>query len=162
MISQASSEQSICFAVKQADGKAAVRALSRRFAESINAGRVSKVCCVHVCLCMFVNAFFLLMEKRVARALLNPPPCCVCAVCLQVEALEGCCVLAAVGQGMVNTKGVSATMMGALAKANVNIKAIAQVSRLARKVLYCSRKLQCCIFSPPIFNSGNSILPSCL
>jgi hypothetical protein len=41
--------------------------------------------------------------------------------------MEGCCVLAAVGQGMVNTKGVSATMMGALAKANVNIKAIAQV-----------------------------------
>jgi len=87
MISQASSEQSICFAVKQADGPAAVRALSRRFAESINAGRVSKV-----------------------------------------EAIEGCCVLAAVGQGMVNTKGVSATMMGALAKANVNIKAIAQGS----------------------------------
>lgn len=44
MISQASSEQSICFAVKQADGQAAKRALSRRFAESINAGRVSKVC----------------------------------------------------------------------------------------------------------------------
>lgn len=48
----------------------------------------------------------------------------------QVEAIEGCCVLAAVGQGMVNTKGVSATMMGALAKANVNIKAIAQVRGL--------------------------------
>jgi hypothetical protein len=31
------------FAVKQAEGQAAVRALSRRFAESINAGRVSKV-----------------------------------------------------------------------------------------------------------------------
>jgi hypothetical protein len=30
-------------------------------------------------------------------------------------------------QGMVARKGVAATMMGALAKANVNIKAIAQV-----------------------------------
>lgn len=37
-------------------------------------------------------------------------------------------MLAAVGQGMVKRKGVAATMMGAMAKANVNIKAIAQVS----------------------------------
>lgn len=44
-----------------------------------------------------------------------------------VERIDNCCVLAAVGQGMVQRKGVSATMMGALAKANVNIKAIAQV-----------------------------------
>jgi len=58
---------------------------------------------------------------------------CACA-CMQVEAIEGCCVLAAVGQGMVNTKGVSATMMGALAKANVNIKAIAQVRPRAAQV----------------------------
>lgn len=42
--------------------------------------------------------------------------------------MDNCCVLAAVGQGMVQRKGVAATMMGALAKANVNIKAIAQVS----------------------------------
>lgn len=45
-----------------------------------------------------------------------------------VDRLDSCCVLAAVGQGMVQRKGVAATMMGALAKANVNIKAIAQVS----------------------------------
>jgi hypothetical protein len=44
-----------------------------------------------------------------------------------VERIDHCCVLAAVGQGMVQRKGVAATMMGALAKANVNIKAIAQV-----------------------------------
>lgn len=44
-----------------------------------------------------------------------------------VQAIHRCCVLAAVGQGMVNRKGVAATMMSALAKANVNIKAIAQV-----------------------------------
>jgi aspartokinase len=44
-----------------------------------------------------------------------------------VERIDNCCVLAAVGQGMVKRKGVAATMMGALAKANVNIKALAQV-----------------------------------
>jgi aspartokinase len=43
-----------------------------------------------------------------------------------VQKIEHCCVLAAVGQGMVNRKGSAATMMGALAKANINIKAIAQ------------------------------------
>jgi aspartokinase/homoserine dehydrogenase 1 len=49
-----------------------------------------------------------------------------------VQAIHRCCVLAAVGQGMVNRKGVAATMMSALAKANVNIKAIAQVGSAAR------------------------------
>jgi len=87
MISQASSEQSICFAVKKSDGDQAARVLQKRFADSISAGRVSAV-----------------------------------------QKIEGCCVLAAVGQGMVNRKGVAATMMSALAKANVNLKAIAQGS----------------------------------
>ncbi|PNW69854.1 hypothetical protein CHLRE_18g749447v5 [Chlamydomonas reinhardtii] len=87
MISQASSEQSICFAVKGTDGDAAQRVLNERFADSISAGRVSAV-----------------------------------------QVIPHCCVLAAVGQGMVARKGVAATMMSALAKANVNIKAIAQGS----------------------------------
>lgn len=56
-------------------------------------------------------------------------PCCRCCSVSAVERIDNCCVLAAVGQGMVQRKGVAATMMGALAKANVNIKAIAQVSR---------------------------------
>ncbi|KAG2486268.1 hypothetical protein HYH03_015092 [Edaphochlamys debaryana] len=87
MISQASSEQSICFAVAGTDGEAAAKVLSERFAESIAAGRVSAI-----------------------------------------QVIPRCCVLAAVGQGMVARKGVAATMMGALAKANVNIKAMAQGS----------------------------------
>lgn len=45
--------------------------------------------------------------------------------------LDNCCVLACVGEGMVANKGVAATMMGALAKSNVNIKAIAQVGGAA-------------------------------
>ena len=87
MISQASSEHSICFAVKAAEAPTAVRVLEKRFADAIAAGRVSSVGCI-----------------------------------------ERCCVLAAVGQGMVSRKGAAATMFSALAKANVNIKAIAQGS----------------------------------
>lgn len=48
-----------------------------------------------------------------------------------VERIDNCCVLAAVGQGMVNHKGVAATMFGALAKASINIKAVAQVGAYA-------------------------------
>ena len=39
-----------------------------------------------------------------------------------VEGIETCCVLAAVGQQMASRKGVSATLFGALAKANINIR----------------------------------------
>lgn len=86
MISQASSEHSICFAVKSSEAPTAVAVLEKRFADAIKAGRVSAV-----------------------------------------ECIPNCCVLAAVGQGMVARKGAAATMFGALAKANINIKAIAQV-----------------------------------
>lgn len=39
MISQASSEHSICFAVKASEGDLAVKVLKKRFADSIAAGR---------------------------------------------------------------------------------------------------------------------------
>ncbi|CAK0785763.1 hypothetical protein CVIRNUC_008974 [Coccomyxa viridis] len=85
MISQASSEHSVCFAVKQNEGDRAVKALSKRFSEAIGAGRISKV-----------------------------------------EKINDCCVLAAVGHQMASRKGVAATMFSALAKANINIRSIAQ------------------------------------
>lgn len=85
MISQASSEHSVCFAVKGADSARAVAALRKRFAEAIAAGRISSV-----------------------------------------EAIEECCILAAVGQQMASRRGVAATMFAALAKANINVRAIAQ------------------------------------
>jgi aspartokinase len=44
-----------------------------------------------------------------------------------VEAITDCCVLAAVGQQMASRKGVSATLFGALAKANINIRCAARV-----------------------------------
>lgn len=85
MISQASSEHSVCFAVKSGDSQKATDALRKRFTEAISAGRISKV-----------------------------------------EAIEECCVLAAVGQKMASRRGVAATMFAALAKANINVRAIAQ------------------------------------
>lgn len=39
MISQASSEHSICFAVKASEGDLAVKVLEKRFADAIAAGR---------------------------------------------------------------------------------------------------------------------------
>lgn len=87
MISQASSEHSVCFAVKTADTEKALAALNKRFEEAIRAGRISAV-----------------------------------------EALRECCVLAAVGQQMASRRGVAATMFEALAKSNINIRAIAQGS----------------------------------
>ncbi|KAK9838066.1 hypothetical protein WJX74_011058 [Apatococcus lobatus] len=85
MISQASSEHSVCFAVRQSDGPRAIAALQSKFAEAIASGRVSKV-----------------------------------------EQIPDCCILAAVGQQMASRKGVAATMFAALAKANINIRCIAQ------------------------------------
>ena len=55
-----------------------------------------------------------------------------------VEAIDNCCVLAAVGQQMASRKGVSATLFGALAKANINIRweplDVDQAGRLAGAV----------------------------
>jgi len=87
MISQASSEQSICFAVRREDGDKAARTMEARFEQEISVGRVSAV-----------------------------------------QKIESCCVLAAVGQAMVNRKGSAATMMSALANADINIRAMAQGS----------------------------------
>ncbi|KAK9162113.1 hypothetical protein Syun_003015 [Stephania yunnanensis] len=44
----------------------------------------------------------------------------------QVEVIQNCSILAAVGQKMASTPGVSASLFTALAKANINIRAIAQ------------------------------------
>ncbi|KAI3878928.1 hypothetical protein MKX03_037325 [Papaver bracteatum] len=85
MISQASSEHSVCFAVPENEVKAVADALESRFSQALGAGRLSKV-----------------------------------------EVIRNCSILAAVGQKMASTPGVSATLFNALAKANINIRAIAQ------------------------------------
>ncbi|KAG9158259.1 hypothetical protein Leryth_000398 [Lithospermum erythrorhizon] len=85
MISQASSEHSVCFAVPEKEVKAVEKALKSRFQQALHAGRIS-----------------------------------------QVAVLPDCSILATVGQKMASTPGVSATLFNALAKANINIRAIAQ------------------------------------
>ncbi|XP_040383331.1 bifunctional aspartokinase/homoserine dehydrogenase 2, chloroplastic [Oryza brachyantha] len=85
MISQASSEHSVCFAVPEKEVVAVSTALQVRFREALAAGRLSKV-----------------------------------------EVIRGCSILAAVGLRMASTPGVSAILFDALAKANINVRAIAQ------------------------------------
>jgi aspartokinase/homoserine dehydrogenase 1 len=85
MISQASSEHSVCFAVPEKEVKAVAGALESRFSQALHAGRLS-----------------------------------------QVAIIPNCSILAAVGQKMASTPGVSATLFDALAKANINVRAIAQ------------------------------------
>ncbi|KAJ3693229.1 hypothetical protein LUZ60_008709 [Juncus effusus] len=87
MISQASSEHSICFAVPEKEVGAVSAALHTRFRQALQAGRLS-----------------------------------------QVEVIPNCSILAAVGLRMASTPGVSATLFDALAKANINVRAIAQGS----------------------------------
>ncbi|WCJ34826.1 Bifunctional aspartokinase/homoserine dehydrogenase chloroplastic [Euphorbia peplus] len=85
MISQASSEHSVCFAVPEKEVKAVAEALQSRFRQALDAGRLS-----------------------------------------QVAIIPNCSILAAVGQKMASTPGVSASLFNALAKANINVRAIAQ------------------------------------
>jgi aspartokinase/homoserine dehydrogenase 1 len=85
MISQGSSEHSICCVVRAVEGEAARLALSAAFARELAAGQV-----------------------------------------LGVQVTGDVCVLAAVGDGMAGTPGVAARLFGALARARVNVRAIAQ------------------------------------
>jgi len=87
MISQASSEHSICFAVPAAQGATAKAAAETAFAAELLHGRVQTV-----------------------------------------ELTESCAILAAVGEGMTGTIGISARFFRALGEAGVNIRAIAQGS----------------------------------
>lgn len=87
LISQASSEHSICFAIKQNQAKKAQYKLAEHF--------------------------YFEIEQQLIK-------------CIRID--ENCAILAAVGDGMVGRRGVSAKLCNMLARANVNIKAIAQGS----------------------------------
>lgn len=87
LISQASSEQSICFAVRAPVGAQAQRVLKDAFRFEIESGNIESI-----------------------------------------ELTDNCSILAAVGDDMVETPGVSAQFFTSLARAGVNIRAIAQGS----------------------------------
>lgn len=73
-----------------------------------------------------------------------------------IEAIDNCCILAAVGQQMASRKGVSATMFSALAKSNINIRygskawqlcipAVRMSERLAQSKDVCTAsRCKCC------------------
>lgn len=85
MISQGSSEHSICCVVRAADAERAEAALDAVFARELAAGQLQAI-----------------------------------------TVTPGISVLAAVGDGMAGTPGVSAQLFGTLGRARVNIRAIAQ------------------------------------
>jgi len=87
MISQASSEHSICFAVPLAQAE-----LARKTVE---------------------DAFFAEMQRGQVQT---------------IEVMKDCCILAIVGDGMIERLGVAGKFFTALGKAEVNIRAIAQGS----------------------------------
>jgi len=85
LISQGSSEHSICFAIPQAQAALAERVVRRAFAMELREGQIQSV-----------------------------------------EVSPDCAIVAVVGDGMAGTHGVSAKVFGALGKAAVNVRAIAQ------------------------------------
>jgi len=85
MISQGSSEHSICFALKDSDRERALAALKHDFARELASGQIEGV-----------------------------------------RADSGIGILAAVGDGMAGRPGVAARLFQALARARVNVRAIAQ------------------------------------
>jgi aspartokinase/homoserine dehydrogenase 1 len=85
LISQGSSEHSICFAIPESQAALAEHVVRRAFATELREGQIHSV-----------------------------------------EVSRGCAIIAVVGDGMAGTHGVSAKVFGALGKASVNIRAIAQ------------------------------------
>jgi aspartokinase/homoserine dehydrogenase 1 len=85
MISQGSSEHSICCVIKERDARAAERAVRYAFVRELDAGQIE-----------------------------------------DVAVTPGIAALAVVGDGMAGTPGVAARLFGALGRARVNVRAIAQ------------------------------------
>ena len=87
MISQASSEHSICFAVPRAHAALAKKTVEQTFIAEIQRGEIQTV-----------------------------------------ELREGCCIVAMVGDGMIERVGMAGNFFSALGKSGVNVRAIAQGS----------------------------------
>lgn len=87
MISQASSEHSICFAVPQAHAELAKKTIEQTFFAELQRGEIQTV-----------------------------------------DLRESCCIVAMVGEGMIERLGMAGQFFSALGKAGVNVRAIAQGS----------------------------------
>lgn len=87
MISQASSEHSICFAVPRVHAELAKKTVEETFVVEMQRGEVQTV-----------------------------------------DLTEGCCIIAMVGDGMIEKLGMAGKFFSALGKAGINVRAIAQGS----------------------------------
>jgi bifunctional aspartokinase / homoserine dehydrogenase 1 len=87
MISQASSEHSICFAVPREHADLAKKTVEQTFVVEIQRGEIQTV-----------------------------------------DLTEGCCIIAMVGNGMIERLGMAGKFFSALGKAGINVRAIAQGS----------------------------------
>src|SRR5689334_21634725 len=87
MISQASSEHSICFAVPRQHAELAKKTVEQTFVIEIQRGEIQTV-----------------------------------------DLTEGCCIIAMVGNGMIERLGMAGKFFSALGKAGINVRAIAQGS----------------------------------
>jgi aspartokinase/homoserine dehydrogenase 1 len=87
MISQASSEHSICFAVPRVHAELARKTVEQTFVVEMQRGEVQTV-----------------------------------------DLTEGCCIIAMVGDGMIERLGMAGKFFSALGKAGINVRAIAQGS----------------------------------
>lgn len=87
MISQASSEHSICFAVPRVHAELAKKTVEQTFVVEMQRGEVQTV-----------------------------------------DLTEGCCIIAMVGDGMIERLGMAGRFFNALGKAGINVRAIAQGS----------------------------------
>lgn len=87
MISQASSEHSICFAVPRIHAELAKKTVQETFVVEMQRGEIQTV-----------------------------------------DLTEGCCIIAMVGNGMIERLGMSGKFFSALGKAGINVRAIAQGS----------------------------------
>ena len=87
MISQASSEHSICFAVPRVHSELARKTVEQTFVVEMQRGEVQTV-----------------------------------------DLTEGCCIIAMVGDGMIERLGMAGKFFSALGKAGINVRAIAQGS----------------------------------
>ena len=87
MISQASSEHSICFAVPRAQAELARKTIEETFFAELQRGEIQTV-----------------------------------------DLRDDCCIVAMVGEGMIDQQGIAGQFFSALGKAGVNVRAIAQGS----------------------------------
>ena len=87
MISQASSEHSICFAVPRVHAELAKKTVQQTFIVEMQRGEIQTV-----------------------------------------DLTEGCCIIAMVGDGMIDRLGMAGKFFSALGKAGINVRAIAQGS----------------------------------